>query len=50
MAHEQSDNIVEWPGHTDAEVAKEIFANYGITAADANTDDDSPSHTADGHT
>jgi hypothetical protein len=45
-----ADNIVEWPGYTDAEVAEEIFGNYGITAADANTDDDSPSHTDDGHT
>ncbi len=45
-----SDNVVEWPGQTDGEVADAIFSSYGFTPADANTDNDSPSHTPDGHT
>jgi hypothetical protein len=45
-----SDQIVEWPGQTDGQVANAIFGDYGFTAADANLDDDSPSHTDDGHT
>ncbi len=44
------DNVVEWSGQTDGEVANAIFANYGFTPADGNTDDDSPGHTPDGHT
>jgi hypothetical protein len=44
------DNIVEWSGQTDGEVANAIFAAYGFTPADGNTDNDSPSHTPDGHT
>jgi hypothetical protein len=44
------DNIVEWSGQTDGEVANAIFATYGFTPADGNTDNDSPSHTPDGHT
>jgi hypothetical protein len=45
-----NDSVVEWSGQTDGEVANAIFATYGFTPADANTDDDSPSHTPDGHT
>ncbi len=44
------DNVTEWSGQTDGEVANAIFGNYGFTPADANTDNDSPSHTPDGHT
>ncbi|HEX3437626.1 MAG TPA: hypothetical protein VHT24_12725 [Pseudacidobacterium sp.] len=40
----------EWVDVTDADVANTIFGNYGITPASDNTDDDSPSHTEDGHT
>lgn len=44
------DTVTEWSGQTDGEVANTIFSNYGFTPADGNTDDDSPSHTPDGHT
>lgn len=44
------DNVTEWSGQTDGEIANSIFGNYGFTPADGNTDDDSPSHTPDGHT
>jgi hypothetical protein len=44
------DTVKEWPGQTDGEVANAIFASYGFTPADANTDDDSPAHDPDGHT
>jgi phage protein D len=44
------EKIKEWVDVTDADVANSIFGDYGITAADSNTDDDSPSHTEDGHT
>ena len=40
----------EWVNVTDADVANAIFNNYGITPDDSNSDDDSPSHTEDGHT
>jgi Phage tail baseplate hub (GPD) len=40
----------EWADLTDADVAASIFGEYGITPADANSDDDSPAHTEDGHT
>lgn len=39
----------EWVDVTDADVANSIFGDYGITPADDNTDDDSPSHTESGH-
>lgn len=44
------DNVVEWSGLTDGEVANAIFAGYGFAAAAANTENDSPAHTPDGHT
>jgi hypothetical protein len=44
------DHVAEWSGQTDGEVANAIFASYGFTPADQNTDSDSPSHTPDGHT
>lgn len=40
----------EWVNLTDADVANSIFQDYGITPDTANSDDDSPSHTEDGHT
>lgn len=40
----------EWVGVTDADVANSIFGDYGITPDSSNSDDDSPSHTEDGHT
>ncbi len=39
----------EWINHTDADVAKAIFADYGIAPASDNSNDDSPTHTEDGH-
>ena len=39
----------EWLNVTDAEVANSIFGDYGINPDSGNTDDDSPSHTEDGH-
>jgi hypothetical protein len=44
------DTVLEWAGQTDGEIANAIFATYGFTPADANTDNDSPAHTPDGHT
>jgi len=43
------DTVTEWSGQTDGEVANAIFASYGFTGADANTDDDSPVHDPDAH-
>lgn len=39
----------EWVNVTDADVAGSIFSEYGITPADDNSDDDSPSHTESAH-
>jgi phage protein D len=39
----------QWVDVTDDNVANSIFGDYGITPASDNTDDDSPSHTEDGH-
>lgn len=39
----------EWVDVTDADVANSIFGDYGITPSDDNSDDDSPTHTEDGH-
>jgi hypothetical protein len=44
------DQVVEWSGQTDGQVADAIFSSYGFTPAPGNTDDDSPSHMPDGHT
>jgi phage protein D len=43
------EKVKEWLDVTDADVANAIFGDYGITPADDNTADDSPSHTEDGH-
>jgi phage protein D len=39
----------EWVDVTDSDVAAAIFGNYGITPADDNTNEDSPSHIEAGH-
>ena len=44
-----TENVKEWVDVTDGDVANSIFSAYGITAADENTADDSPSHTESGH-
>lgn len=44
------DKVREWSGMTEGEVANQIFSDYGFTPAAANTADDSPAHTDDGHT
>jgi phage protein D len=43
------EKVKEWVDVTDASVANAIFDDYGITPSPDNTDDDSPSHTEDGH-
>jgi len=43
------EKVKEWVDVTDADVAASIFGDYGITPADENIDDDSPTHTEDGH-
>ncbi len=45
-----TENVKEWVDVTDADAANAIFSDYGITPSDSNTEDDSPSHTEDGHT
>ena len=44
------EKVNEWVDVTDADVAASIFGQYGITPADENTNDDSPTHTEDAHT
>jgi len=43
------EKVKEWVDVTDADVANAIFGDYGISPAPDNTEDDSPSHTEDGH-
>jgi len=43
------EKVKEWVDVTDADVANAIFNDYGITPATDNANDDSPSHTEDGH-
>jgi phage protein D len=43
------EKVKEWVDVTDADVANAIFDDYGITPSPDNTNDDSPSHTEDGH-
>jgi phage protein D len=43
------EKVKEWVDVTDADVAGAIFGDYGITPADDNSADDSPSHTEAGH-
>jgi phage protein D len=42
------EKVKEWADVTDADVANAIFGDYGITPADDNTTDDSPSHSDPG--
>jgi len=44
------DQIVEWSGVTDGEIANAIFSKYGFAPSDANTDSDSARHTPETHT
>lgn len=44
------EKVKEWVNVTDADVANAIFDDYGITPSLDNSNDDSPSHTEDGHT
>jgi len=44
------EKVNEWVDVTDADVASSIFGQYGITPADENRNDDSPTHTEDAHT
>ena len=44
-----TEKIKEWVDVTDADAANSIFGDYGITPADENTVEDSPSHTESGH-
>jgi hypothetical protein len=44
-----TEKVKEWIDITDADVANAIFGDYGITPADDNTADDSPSHIETGH-
>jgi hypothetical protein len=45
-----NDQVVEWSGQTDGQVANAVFNNHGFTPANANTVNDSPGHRPDGHT
>jgi phage protein D len=44
-----TERVKEWVDVTDADVASAIFADYDIEPAEENTDDDSATHTEDGH-
>jgi phage protein D len=44
------DKVREWNGLTEADVAQQIFSEYQITPADANSDVPGPAHTEDDHT
>jgi phage protein D len=44
-----TEKVREWVDVTDADAANSIFGDYGITPSDQNSQDDSPSHTEDGH-
>jgi hypothetical protein len=44
------EKATEWADVTDSAVAASIFGQYGITPADENSNDDSPTHTEDGST
>lgn len=43
------EKVREFVDVTDAQVAEQIFGEYGIAPADENTEDDSPAHTEDRH-
>ena len=43
------EKVREWVDVTEAQVAAQIFGDYGVTPADENTDEDSPAYTEDNH-
>lgn len=43
------ETVQEWVDVSDNDVAEAIFGNYGISPADANSDEDSPSHSEQKH-
>ncbi|HEX2047674.1 MAG TPA: hypothetical protein VHF27_07915 [Acidimicrobiales bacterium] len=43
------EKVREWVDVSDAQVASVIFGEHGFTPSSDNTEDDSPSHTEDGH-
>ncbi len=43
------EKVREWVNVTDASVANTLFGEYGFSPSPDNTEDDSPSHTEDGH-
>jgi hypothetical protein len=43
------EKVKEWTDVTDADVSAAVFGDYGVTPADDNQSDDSPSHTEQGH-
>lgn len=45
----QEEKVREWTDVTDAQVAEQIFSDYGVSPAQQNTDDDSPTYTEDNH-
>jgi phage protein D len=44
------EKVREWADTSDADVAGSIFAEYGMSPADANSADESPGHPESGHT
>ena len=44
------EQVREWSGMTDGQVANQVFATYNFAPGSNNTAQDSPSHTDDGHT
>jgi phage protein D len=45
-----TENVKEWAGLSDSEVAGQIFASYGFTASADNSSESTPAHTEDEHT
>lgn len=45
-----TDNVVEWTGLSDTEVAAQILGDYGFDPAPENSREDAPTHTEDAHT
>jgi len=43
------ETVQEWVDVSDNDVAEAIFSNYGIATADANSNEDSPTHSEDRH-
>jgi hypothetical protein len=45
-----TETVKEWNGLSDVDVAASIFSDYGVSPADGNAAEDSPTHDEDGHT